>query len=101
MPRQTGAYDDVGAAAFLRVRHLARYYSFNIRVAHLSARSYPMDLNRSWRRHDNDAINPPIAAGLQQQGDIQDHSAAPAAPRARDKRVFLLSHHGMQNRFQP
>jgi hypothetical protein len=101
MPRQPGADDDVSATALLYVRHLPRYYSLDIRVAHSPARPYPVNLHCSGRSHDNDAVNPPIAAGLQQERDIKNNSVTPSASRLCDKRVLLFAHHRMQNALQP
>ena len=42
-----------------------------------------------------------IAAGLQQQRDVEDHGASALPPGARDEGTLLLPHHWVQDRLQP
>ena len=49
------------------------------------------------RRHDDDAIDALIAAGLQQQRDVEHHGTSAPPPGARDEGTLLLPHHRVQD----
>ena len=94
-------HDDIGPAPLLGVRHLARDHRRDVRGVHPPAPADALYLHRSWGGDDNHAIDPRVAAGLEQQGDVQHHGALAPAPGAGDEGPLLLLDHRMQDAFEP
>ena len=74
MPAHAGGNDEIGAAALLGVGHLAVADDVQLVVGHAMTGHHPLFLQESRTGQHGHGVAPPVAAGLEQQGNIQgDH----------------------------
>jgi hypothetical protein len=99
--RQPGLDHQIGPAPLFPIRHLAGDDRRDVGFTHVPAQRDAVDLERARGRDDDDGIDPHLAAGLEQQRDIQHHRSTGGPPRPLHEGAFIGFDHRMQDMFQP
>lgn len=97
----TGLDDEIGALAFLGIRHLQGLDLGEARRCHARPGKDPGMLQEAWRGHHDDGVAAPLASGFEEQRDIEHDQLSPARALATDEALSLGLDQRMQNLFQP
>lgn len=101
MPRKASTDYYVSPLALFRIGHLLGDHRFDRFRSHFAAPADAMDLNGSRRGDDDHLVDSALAAGFQQQGNVEHDGAAALPPGAADEGDLFLAHHGMNDALQP
>lgn len=99
-PRETGRHHEIGPPPLFPVWQLPRDYGGNFVRLHLSPLPQPGRLHRARRGNDDDEVHPPLAAGLEEQRDVEHDERPSLAPRALNEAPLRFLDEGVQDRFE-
>jgi hypothetical protein len=101
MPRKASTNYHVSPLALFRIGHLLGDHCLDRFRRHFAAMADAVNLDGSRRRNDDHLVDSALAAGFQQQGNVEHNGAAAFPPGAADERDLLLAHHRMDDALQP
>jgi len=90
----------MSAAALLRIRHLPGEDGLELVGGHTGPGHDAVALSRCWRRDDGDGIDAALAAGLQQQGYVQDDHGMAAGAGGIAEGLFGAADQRMDDRLE-
>lgn len=99
--RQTGAHHQVGVTPLLDVRHLSGDQRRNLSRCHPAAQAHAGLLNVPWCGYHHNKVGQTIAAGFQQQRDVENHRGFSTSPGTGEEPNFFLMHQRVQDAFEP
>lgn len=97
---EAGRDHEIGAAHFLGVGRLAGQDRIQPGRRHAGARQHPRALHEGGRRHDGHRVDAPLAAGFEQQRDVQHRHRHAAARAVRKETALGQPDEGMDDGFQ-
>lgn len=100
-PAQTGGHDEVGAAAFFAVRHLAREDRGEAFFAHAGAAQNAQALQKFGRGHYHHGIAQFVGADLVKKRDVENHNASAAHRIFAQKFCARRADQRMEDSFEP
>ncbi len=98
---QTGRHDDIRPPALLTIGHLPGQNSGETSRRHAGAAQHPGALQRWRRAHHQNRIAAPLAAGFDQQRDVENDETDAARRHAPEKGALGCTHQWMQDGLQP
>ena len=101
VPTQPGRHDEIGASPFLGIRHLLFQNGSQANRCHAGAPQHPLALHQGRCRHHEDIIASTIAAGFEQQRDIEHGKRLAPGSGAIEKLLLRGSAHRMKDLFEP
>lgn len=99
-PREPGRHHEIGPSPLFPIRQLPRDYGGNFIRLHLSPLPQPGRLHRARRGNDDDEVHPPLAAGLEEQRNVEHDERAPRAPCTLHEAPLRFLDEGVQDRFE-
>ena len=95
-----GIDKEMGAAAFLAVRHLPFEDRFELRLVHVGPGENPLALNVRIGGDDDRGVHPALAAGLEQERDVEYGETVTAAGGRFAETALLLGDEAVHQLFQ-
>lgn len=93
--------DEVGPPPLFHVRHLLTQDGLKFLRSHRGATQHPLALQKGRGGDHDDGVAAALAAGLEQQRDVERDQRQPPPRRPPEERLLGLAHQRMQDAFEP
>ena len=101
VPTQTGRHDEIGAPPFFGIRHLLCQDRSQANRGHAGPLQHPLALHQGRCRYHEDIITSTIAAGFEQQRDIEHGEQLAPGSGAIEKPPLRSGDHRMKDLLEP
>lgn len=95
-PSEAGPDDEVGAPAFLRIRHLTSQHRPEAGSVHARSRQHPMLLQEPWRGDHGHGVAAAFGTSFEQERDIQHHQTFAQGSGMGEEAFLITPYKGME-----